>query len=146
MSGSTRGEIYVGGGWKEGGNFFSHFSGGNKKGGQLTFYSIFSGRGKSMLAAMYKLRNRAAMGINADWVEVYLNPIYWSYKQRLSFTAKNKRVSWIVLVRKLNYIFLSKTGYLWIFAIVKFTVLIFVFKLFLVLRFSSFSYSELDID
>ena len=28
---------------KRGGKFFSHFSGGNKKGGQLTFYSIFSG-------------------------------------------------------------------------------------------------------
>ena len=35
---------------KKGGNFFLSFSGGNKKGGQLTFYSIFSGV-KGMLAA-----------------------------------------------------------------------------------------------
>ena len=31
---------------KRGGNFFSHFSGWNKKMGQLTFYSIFSGEGE----------------------------------------------------------------------------------------------------
>ena len=32
-------------GWKEGASFFSHFSEGNKKGWQLTFYSIFGREG-----------------------------------------------------------------------------------------------------
>ena len=55
--------------WKEGGNFFSHFSGG-RGGEQLTFYSIFSG-GKGMLAAISSWYRETCKG-NWKLPEIYV--------------------------------------------------------------------------
>ena len=65
-------ESRLGEGWKEGWNFFSHFSWGNKTGAKLTFYSILS-EGKSMLAAIKQKM--------ADFIKEKLNPLVEEYRR-----------------------------------------------------------------
>ena len=48
----------------------------------------------------FKLRNIVTMRINAVWVEVYLNLVYWNLKERFLSTAKNLWVSWLFTAGK----------------------------------------------
>ena len=74
---------------------------------------------------VFKLRNRVTLRTNTVWIEAYLNPIYWSLKERFLATVKYTWDSTYVCV--LQFFYPKKSENLQIFAfVIKFVFLFFM--------------------